>query len=136
MRFEMPKFIMREPKVAGPLTFKQSVFFGIALVVVFILYFTLGKKSLPLFFLITAGLIGGATFFAFGQIKGKNVLTFIQDFLVFISSSKVYLWKKGGPPKIFQKAKAKKEKEEISPLRIAGQSQLRKLSTQIETKTK
>jgi len=135
MRFEIPQFIKREARIVGPLTFKQSIFFGIALVVVFILYFTLAKKSVIQFLLTAILLVGTASFLAFGRIQGKTILNFVQDFFSFTAGSKIYLWKRKEGARIIKK-EFKEIKKEAPPLRVTGKSLLKGLLTKIETKTK
>ena len=135
MRFEIPQFIKREARIVGPLTFKQSIFFGIALVVVFILYFTLAKKSVIQFLLTAILLVGTASFLAFGRIQGKTILNFVQDFFSFTAGSKIYLWKRKEGTRIIKK-EIKEIKKETPSLRVTGKSLLKGLLTKIETKTK
>jgi len=135
MRFEIPQFIKREARIVGPLTFKQSIFFGIALVVVFILYFTLAKKSVIQFLLTAILLVGTASFLAFGRIQGKTILNFVQDFFSFTAGSKIYLWKRKEGVRIIKK-EIKEIKKETPSLRVTGKSLLKGLLTKIETKTK
>ena len=135
MRFTVPKFIEHEPKIVGPLTFKQFTFIGVAGAVCFILYFTV-----PFFIFLTASLIlgGGAIVLAFLKIGGRSLPAILGNFLKFNISPKIYIWKKvESPIRVFKKEEVKKEgMEEELPLKIAEKSQLKKLRTQIETKTK
>ena len=137
MRFTVPKFIEREAKIIGPLTFKQFVFFGIAGTIGLILYYSVSFSL----FLISAVILGGGAFaFAFVNIGGRSILTILGNFLKFNLAPKIYIWKKiDSPAKVFEKeikeAKRVEKKDEL-PLKIAANSQLKKLQTRIETKTK
>jgi len=135
MRFTVPKFIEHEAKIVGPLTFKQFIFIGVAGAVGFILYFTV-----PFSIFLIASLIlgGGAMALAFLKIGGRSLPTILGNFLKFSISPKMFIWRKiEAPIKVFKKEKIKKETvEEELPLKIAEKSQLKKLRTQIETKTK
>ncbi len=135
MRFTVPKFIEHEAKIVGPLTFKQFIFIGVAGAIGFILYFTV-----PFSIFLIASLIfgGGAMALAFLKIGGRSLPTILGNFLKFSISPKMFIWRKiEAPIKIFKKEKIKKEAvEEELPLKIAEKSQLKKLRTQIETKTK
>ncbi|TET84890.1 MAG: PrgI family protein [Candidatus Nealsonbacteria bacterium] len=135
MRFTVPKFIEHEAKIVGPLTFKQFIFIGVAGAVGFILYFTV-----PFSIFLIASLIlgGGAMALAFLKIGGRSLPTILGNFLKFSISPKMFIWRKTEAPiKVFKKEKIKKETvEEELPLKIAEKSQLKKLRTQIETKTK
>jgi len=135
MRFTVPQFIEMEAKIVGPLTFRQFIFIGIAGAICFVLYFTF---PFSLFLLATIVLGSGAVAFAFLKIGGRGLPTILGNFLKFSLAPKIYLWgKKEVPTEVFKKemAKAEEKKEEL-PLKIAEKSQLKKLRTQIETKTK
>jgi hypothetical protein len=137
MQFQVPQFIEKEAKIVGPLTFKQFLYLGAAGVVVFFLYFYLATKSLLAFVLITIFLGIGALAFAFLKIGGQPLFSILLKFLNFSFSSKIYLWKKKAiPPRIIKKEeKLKKEEPSGEPiLKVAEKSQLKKLSTQIETR--
>ena len=135
MRFTVPQFIEHEAKIVGPLTFKQFIFIGMAGAVGFILYFTA-----PFYIFLIACLIlgGGAVALAFLKIGGRDLPTVLGNSLKFLISPKMYIWrKKETLVKVFKKEEIKKEvPEEGLPLKIAEKSQLKKLRTQIETKTK
>ena len=135
MRFTVPKFIEHEAKIVGPLTFRQFIFIGMAGGICFILYFTVPFSI----FLPAALVLGvGAITLAFLKIGGRTLPTILGNFLKFSVSPKMFIWRKIETPiKIFKKEKIKKEAvEEELPLKIAERSQLKKLRTQIETKTK
>jgi len=124
-----------EAKIVGPLTFRQFIFIGIAGAICFVLYFTF---PFSLFLLATIVLGSGAVAFAFLKIGGRGLPTILGNFLKFSLAPKIYLWgKKEVPTEVFKKevVKAEEKKEEL-PLKIAEKSQLKKLRTQIETKTK
>lgn len=132
----MPQFIEEEAKIIGPLVFKQIIYLGIAAVVCFILYF-----SVP-FFVFLFGcviLMGGGMALAFLKIGGKSLPSILTNLLKFSLTSKIYIWKKSEQPavKIYKKKiEPPKLSEEELPLKIAEKSRLKKLQTEIETKTK
>ena len=138
MRFTVPQFIEYEVKIVGPLTFRQFIFVGIGGAFCFFLYFTISKTNFFLF--IVACLIIGAIAIslAFLQIGGRSLPTIIGNFLRFNLTPKIYIWrKKELPVTILKKEEFKKEeKVEELPLKIAEKSQLKKIKTEIETKTK
>ena len=137
MRFTVPQFIEYETKIVGPLTFKQFMFIGIAGAICFFLYFTIGKTNFALF--IMASLIIGAIAIslAFLQIGGRSFPIIIGNFLRFSLRPKMFIWRKNEMPiAIFKKEIKKEEKMGELPLKIAEKSRLKKLKTQIETKTK
>ena len=137
MRFTLPQFIEHEAKIIGPFTFKQFVYVGLAGAVCFIVYF-LG----PFYLFVISCIVLGSTAMAFAFIKigGRPLHTILANFLGFTIAPKMYIWrKKEKQITVFKKEKVKKkdeEEEEDLPLKIAGKSQLKKLRTQIETKTK
>lgn len=136
MRFTVPQFIEYEPKVVGPLTFKQFVYVGLAGAACFVLYFSVPFTT----FLIASILImGGAFFLAFIKIGGRSLPIILANFLKYSLTPKMYIWrKKAKAIKAVRQARKKREaeKKEELPLKIAEKSQLKKLRTKIETKTK
>lgn len=140
MRFTIPQFIEHEAKIIGPLTFKQVIFIGAAGVVCFILYF-----SAPFSVFLVASVILGGTgvALAFLKIGGRSLPLTLVNLLKFSVMPKIYIWKKREQSGI----KVYKKKTEFrpalsvgngeeSPLKIGGKSQLKKLHTEIEIKTK
>jgi len=139
MRFTVPQFIEHEAKIVGPLTFKQFVFIGIAGAICFVLYFSM---PFSIFLMATIVLGGGAAALAFLKIGGRSLPLILVNILKFIFEPKMYIWRKKAEPLMVYKkeekltsAKATEAEEEL-PLKIAEKSQLKKLHTQIETKTK
>ena len=136
MEFTVPKFIEREPKIVGPLTFKQFVYVAIAGAACFFLYFYIGKKNFPLFILIAIILMGGALALCFLRIKGYTLPMIIKNFFIYTISGKVFLWRRKILPPKMKKVK-RFEKEEVkgeTTLRMGKKSHLQKLSTQVETR--
>jgi hypothetical protein len=136
-QFTVPKFIEMEPKIIGPLTFKQFIFVGLAGAICFVLYFTLAKTSFFLFVMATIFLVGGSLILAFLKIDGRPIPLVLQNFFSFFLSSKIYLWKrKMSPPPIMKREGPKTEKEEAPTPKIASKSRLKNLSAKIELRTK
>jgi len=138
MRFTVPQFIEHEAKIVGPLTFKQFIFVGIAAAICFVLYY-----SVPLtFFLIGCVILGGgALAFAFLEVGGRSLPIVLSNFLRFNLMPKMYIWKKTEAKIEIIKKEIKREREkdkdkEELPLKIDEKSQLKKIRTRIETKTK
>lgn len=136
MEFTVPQFIEREPKLIGPFTFKQFIFVAIAGGACFFLYFSIGKKNLPLFILIAIVLMGGSLVLGFLKIKGYTLPILIKNFFAYTIMPKIFLWhRKLIPPKVSKIQKFEKVKTEAeSELKIIKESSLQKLSTQVETK--
>ena len=130
MQFKVPKFLEREAKIIGPLTFKQFAYFGVAALILLFLYFVV---SLPVFF-ICVFLLGGLAFsLVFIKTEGVPLGQVIPRYFGFLVSSKIYLWQKKEattPIKLVEK-KEKRKKEEAAPLKVAPESRLRELSSKI-----
>lgn len=87
--------------------------------------------------------MGIATSLAFLKIGGRGLPIVLVNFLRFTVGSKIYIWKRKEAPIIFfKKPVAVFQKEEIKTegrellLKITEKSQLKKIKTEIETKTK
>ena len=132
-QFTVPQFIEHEPKIVGPLTFKQFIFIGIAGAICFVFYFTVPFFIfIPLLIVI---MLGGFAL-AFLKTGGQSLPVVLKNFFSFSVAPKMYLWKQktGMPPKIIKAAPAQKETEKASVPTVAGKSRLNSLATQIETK--
>jgi len=138
MRFTIPQFIEHEAKIIGPLTFKQFIFIGVAGVVCFALYSLIGKTNFFLFLILSTIALSVGTGLAFLKIDGQGLSKILTNFFRFSLGSKLYIWKRKGTPITFsKKLEIKKEaKNGELPLKIAETSQLKKIRTEIETKTK
>jgi hypothetical protein len=137
MEYIVPQFIERETKIFGPFTFKQFIFIGIAGGISIFIFFTI--KSFALFLISALILMGAAFALAFFKRGGFSLPKLIQNFFVFLTKPKIYLWKKKAiPPKMAKKEREVKEEaeEEGSALKIAEKSRLRNLYTLLETKLK
>ncbi len=126
MEYTIPKFIDEKPKIVGPLTFQQFLFFAGALSIIAVLYFTV---PLPLFIILAILLLAGATCLVFVKIEGHSVPDLIKNYFIFSSSSKVYLWKKRAamPYKMMKMkkiVKKQKKQKQGSPIKIGGESNL------------
>lgn len=132
MRFTVPQFIEQEAKIIGPLTFKQFIYIGSAGVIGFILFQSLPS---PFSWLIVIVLGLSAFALAFLKINGKSLPIVIVNFFKFLFSSKIYLWQK---EKTKTQTKINIEVFEESPSAfketLTKESQLKKLSTKIDTK--
>ena len=131
MEFKVPKFLEREAKIVGPLTFNQTVYFAVAAVILVFLYFVLPTVWFAVCFL----LLGGTAFsLAFVKIEGVPLpQLFLQSF-GYLFSPKIYIWRKKEPLipiKLVEKKRKKKEVKE-SPLKIFPKSRLKKLASKIE----
>jgi len=141
MQYQVPQFIYRDPKIVGPLTFKQFMYIAGAGLVCFLLYFILAKRSFLLFLFLCLVVVFSSLFLAFGQVGGRSIPTASANFFAYTFSNKLYLWKKKETPLtiVMQKTPAEEKKKqgtEFSPsLKIAEKSRLKSLSSEIETRT-
>ena len=134
-QFTVPQFIEHEPKIVGPLTFKQFIFIGIAGAICFTLYFIV---PFFVFILLSLVIIPGGFALAFLKSNGRSLPVVLKNLFGFTLGPKMYLWKhrEGLPPKIIKVAPlAPKEVEKTPMPTVAGKSRLNALSTQVETKT-
>ena len=138
MNFQIPQFIEQEAKILGPFTFKQTLWVVGVGIIIFFLYYSLAKTNPVLFIIITVFLAGTGSAFAFLKIHGYSLPVLLKNLFSFSFSSKIYLWKQVmiAPRIIPKKEGVKKEEKEEPVLKIAEKSQLKKLSSQIETMTK
>ncbi len=133
MQFKVPKFLEREAHIVGTLTFKQLAFLGIVGIVLFVLYSLLPKGLFLIFFFLIGG---GAFALNFIKVEGVPLIQIIPQYFGFLGQARTYIWQKREtitPFKLVQKPK--KEKKEIggTPLKVAPESKLRKLSSKLET---
>jgi hypothetical protein len=135
MPYTVPQFIEREPKIVGPFTFKQFSFIGAAGALSILLYFILPRF---LFVIAAIFLMGTALAMVFLKISGFPLPVLIKNFFIFLTSKKIYLWKKKDlPPKILKKEAVKEVKEEKGPtLKISEGGRLKNLTTFLETRNK
>lgn len=140
MRVTFPQFSDVQAKIVGPLTFRQFIYVASGTGSAFALYLTVGKKNFLLFILLVSIILMVVVGLAFARIEGRDLTTVIKNLFRFGLTNKIYLWHKTDVPVVvFQKftpRKKIKETEEDLPLKIAGGSQLKKIKTQIEMKTK
>jgi len=136
MAYIVPKFIEREPKIIGPLTFKQFIFFLAATVIGFFLYYSIGKKNFLLFVLLILPITGFAFALAFGNVAGRPFPVFFKNLLTFLSGPKLFSFKRKifGPEIFHSKIKRVKEEKEMPSLKPSDKSSLQKIFTEIITK--
>lgn len=124
MQFRVPQFLERQPLIIGPLAFKQSLYFGVAIL---ILVYIHSVASLPIFLISSVVFLGLAFGLAFVKIEGIPLPEVITQSFGFVFSPKAYLWEKKENlrPVQFRAQKEKEKKQE--PLRIIPKSILKKL---------
>jgi len=136
MEFTVPKFIDRKTKIVGPFNFAQIIVVGVAGAICLFLFFALPFSA---FVIVAIVLLGGAFSLAFVKVKKVPLPVLIKNFFFYLFKPRVYLWKKKSmPSSIIKKEEEKKEKDEIEKkqpsLKVAEGSNLRNLSTYLETK--
>ena len=132
MQFAVPKFIEREARVTGPLTFKQLTIFLITAAICFVLFYLFSRT---IFFISSIFLILFSFSLAFLKVGGRPALAIFTNALSFLFSSKIFIWKKGAKSAFLKKREIKKEEKEL-PFNIIKTNQLKRLKTKIETKAK
>lgn len=129
MRFQVPQFIEVEDKIFGPFTFKQFVYLAGGAGIVVILFTVLPNflafiLSVPVVVLVIA-----LTFF---QVNNKPFIFVLEAFIRYITSNKLYVWRKD------EKAVIKKAQEGASYSEVVvpklSQSRLKDLSWNLEVK--
>lgn len=135
MRFQVPQFIEHEPKVVGPLTFRQFLYLGIPGGVAFFAYFTL-PFSVFLVAAIFLVMLGGAL--GFLKIGGRDLPSMLSSVFFFLVAPKRYIWKKGpapakASPVQYQNPKTTSEEPRKTEVKLIQKSKVRDLATRVET---
>lgn len=137
MRFTIPQFIEHEPKIVGPLTLRQFAYITIPGGICFALYFIVSPL---LFYAACIVLMPIGLALAFLKVDNIPLPSLIVNFFKYSISPKMYLWGKIGlKEQVFEKSvKIKEEKiaEDELPLKINGESRLKRIKTKIETRSK
>lgn len=94
MQYRVPQFIEHEAKILGPFNMAQSLMIGGVIAICFILYFSIGQTNLFLFILIAAVLMGIALGISFGKVEGLGLPVVAKNFMNFIISPRIYLWRR------------------------------------------
>jgi len=123
MQYQVPQFIEIEDKIFGPMTFKQFLYVGGGAALSFIVW-----SLLPSYIAIfIAGPI--MVFFAmsaFYKVNGRPFLFFIENFVKYSLSKKLFLWRK------IKKEPVKGKREEAKPVQVElprlSQSKLKELT--------
>ncbi len=140
MRFQVPQFIEKESKIAGPLTFRQFALMGAGGVGILILYAVLAKTNFMAFLFLSMLMGFSVISLGFVKINGRSLPMVLGNFILYSFSSRIYLWKKKDlPPRIvWQKLEDKNMPVRPEPLstelRVAKKSRLRQISSIVETK--
>jgi len=138
MNFTIPQFIEMESKVVGPLTFKQFAFVAAGGTLSFVLYFSLGKASMPLALALIAVVMGVACALAFVKVDGIGLITVLQHYALFLMSPQAFLWQSFEAPNQLvisqEKIVLRKAPAAIEIKTTTQKSNLQKIIDYLETK--
>ena len=133
-QYPIPQFIEVESKIAFFISFRQFFYLVGAGVVCFMLYFILPGI---LFYMASAVILIVAAILAFVRIDGTPIIDTILGAIGFSMGGKNYTWKKKESPYPFKPIKRTQIKKiEQEPVLQAQRSQLRKMKTNVELKTR
>jgi len=129
MQFKIPQFLERQPLIVGPLAFKQTLYFGIAILISFYLH-----SVAPFFvFLISSTILMSFAFcLAFIKVEGIPLPEVIMQSFGFAFSPKIYLWKKKENLRPIKLKSTKEKQEEAKSLKVSPKSILKELHSKIE----
>ena len=99
MEYQVPQFIEVEDKIFGPLTFKQFIYLAGGAGLCAVLFYLLPLILAILFSIPVAALAGALAFY---RINNKPFISVVEAALGYVTSSKLYLWRKGdreAPPR-------------------------------------
>ena len=134
MKFQVPQFIEHEPKVIGPVTFKQAAYLGFPLACIFLLYFMLAE-NLVVFIVLAVALEGAGAAFAFLTLSGKSVLRVLAEMLYFFVRPKKYIWMRGKHTLRFRQMEyTNPAKEGLPKVELTQQSAVGNLAVRTQTK--
>ncbi len=135
MRYELPRYIEEEAKIAGPLSVRQFFIFlagGIACALYF--YFLKVQVAVPLSFVTLGGLIA----VVFGKYKGRPISGLIISMLKYIWFPRTYVWEKTAVRQqdLFRETRRVQEpkQEETHVQTAATPEQLRDIAKQLDEK--
>lgn len=103
MRFHVPQFIEVEPKIFGPLTFKQFIYILGGGALAFISWVFLPKFLAYFVAIPIAALSLGLAFY---KVHGQPLINVLNNALNFYSSANLYIWKRRERKKIPTKTAA------------------------------
>jgi hypothetical protein len=126
MQFKVPQFIDVEDKLFGPLTFKQFAYLAGGAGICFVSYRLLPiYASIPIM-LPVAGL---ALLLTFYRINGQPFIYYLQASIVYLTGSKLYVWKQRQQKKKLEQ-KVQTEAKQVIP--TLSDSKLRDLAWSLD----
>ena len=137
MRYIVPKFINREARVWGALTFKETLVIGFLLILSIALYYLL---PLNIFILVVPAMGIGTIALLFVKVEGRTLLATLTSYIWFLFSPKIYVWRKKKFFTTIETPEQKNIKEKMfstittSPLKIVERGHLKDLYNKINLK--
>jgi hypothetical protein len=132
-QYPIPQFIEQEGKIAFFISFRQFFYLIGAGVLCFFLFYLLPFFLFAIFSIIIFVI---SLVLAFGKINGMPILDIILSSFGFLAGSKNYIWQKKESPYPYKTIKRIEiRKIEEGPVLRTQNSQLRKMHTQIETRS-
>jgi len=133
-QYPVPQFIEQEGKIAFFLSFRQFFYLVGAGAICFILYYIL---PFYLFVVVGGAIALGSVALSFISINGIPLLDMLLASIGFATGGKNYTWKKKESPYPFKTIKRSVIKKiDQGPVLKAQESQLKKIRTEVELKTK
>ncbi len=133
-QYPIPQFIEQEGKIAFFISFRQFFYLVAAGIACFFLYWVMPRT---LFYLTAPVLFIVAAILAFATINGTPIVTVLLGAIGFSMGGKNYTWKKKESPYPFKHmSRTQIRKIEKGPVLQAQTSQLRKIKTDVELRTK
>lgn len=132
MRFQVPQFIEVKSKIFGPLTLEQFIYLAGGGGVVFLIYLML---PFWLVFLLAIPIIGFSLALSFYKINNQPFVKILENALGFVSSPKLYVWRKEKRKKEIKKEEKIDPKSQIKLPKLS-KSKLENLAWSLDIKEK
>ncbi len=132
MRYQIPQFIEVESKIFGPLTLKQFIYLTGGAGMLFLLYIIL---PIWLMFLVGLPVAIFSLALTFYKVNNQPFIKVAENALKYLSSGRLYLWKKTRPKAV---PKKEAEKEKIAQIYIpkVTKSKLKDLAWSLDIQEK
>ena len=92
MRFQVPQFVDIEDKIIGPLTIKQFGMYGIAGMVILVLY---ALVDIALLITLAIPIVAVAVLFAHFRFAGQSFTSVFTHGVGYFLSTRLYIWRRG-----------------------------------------
>ena len=133
-QYPVPQFIEQEGRIAFFISFRQFFYLCAGGAICFVLYYTL-----PFYLFLVLGMVimAGTGALAFLKVNGMPLMNILLSSIGFLTGSKNFTWKKKESQYPFKTVKRVQiRKIDEGPVLKAQTSMLKKIHTQVETKTK